>query len=605
MTAFVWQTLLLLGLAYVLGCWIACLLRRMLGGAARTVEAGPADAVPAGAIAGAAAAGAALRPAPVPVVPPQPARQPVPAPAPVRDAFRRADTLEPSAEAARSSTVTSASQASSRTAQSAGAVDRFERALTGSGAGRAASSVPAIGGPDTPTPLIRGPNDLKRIRGIDAGIEAALDRLGVRTFAQIGAWKKDDVARISKALGFKGRIEQENWIEQAQILSTGKDTYYSSRLGLPQTPQRPAANDRRGPAPATASVPVVAPPVRPVTSAAAPSGPSGGMAAATATAAAMAAAAAAAKEMPTAAAAKEVPTAVPPDTPLAKPTPAADAAPLPAEAPTPRPAVPVRDDLRRIQGITPEIEQLLNSLGVTRFAQVARWTAADIERIGGLLGQPARIEREDWIAQAARLEQGGAAEPVGEVRPQQTVTRAQAPSQPVPAAPPSPPASSVVSASVAGAAVASLAAAAGERTAEPSASDRPATEPLPAEEVSAEPSEPGQPRSELGHLRSVRSEGLRGAQSPLDPRTGGGMDDLKRIRGIGVLIEKKLNSMGVTRYEQIAKWTSTDIDRVSHVLDFKGRIERENWVEQARILASGGQTEFSRRADRGEFGGGA
>jgi predicted flap endonuclease-1-like 5' DNA nuclease len=80
------------------------------------------------------------------------------------------------------------------------------------------------------------------------------------------------------------------------------------------------------------------------------------------------------------------------------------------------------------------------------------------------------------------------------------------------------------------------------------------------------------------------------------------MDDLKRIRGIGVLIEKKLNSMGVTRYEQIAKWTSTDIDRVSHVLDFTGRIERENWVEQARILASGGQTEFSRRADRGEFG---
>ena len=36
------------------------------------------------------------------------------------------------------------------------------------------------------------------------------------------------------------------------------------------------------------------------------------------------------------------------------------------------------------------------------------------------------------------------------------------------------------------------------------------------------------------------------------------------------------------------------------MLDFKGRIERENWVEQARILAAGGQTEFSRRVDRGE-----
>ena len=77
-------------------------------------------------------------------------------------------------------------------------------------------------------------------------------------------------------------------------------------------------------------------------------------------------------------------------------------------------------------------------------------------------------------------------------------------------------------------------------------------------------------------------------------------NDLKRIRGIGVLIEKKLNSMGVITYEHIANWTADDIDRVSQSLDFKGRIERENWIEQARILSAGGQTEFSRRVDRGE-----
>jgi predicted flap endonuclease-1-like 5' DNA nuclease len=85
------------------------------------------------------------------------------------------------------------------------------------------------------------------------------------------------------------------------------------------------------------------------------------------------------------------------------------------------------------------------------------------------------------------------------------------------------------------------------------------------------------------------------------PATSGHIDDLKRIRGIGVLIEKRLNAMGVTRYEHIANWTSGDIDRVSQVLEFGGRIEREAWVEQARILSSGGQTEFSRRVDRGEF----
>jgi predicted flap endonuclease-1-like 5' DNA nuclease len=104
----------------------------------------------------------------------------------------------------------------------------------------------------------------------------------------------------------------------------------------------------------------------------------------------------------------------------------------------------------------------------------------------------------------------------------------------------------------------------------------------------------------MAALRSVRSE-IYQAQAATQPggHIGPG-DDLKRIRGIGVLIEKKLNSMGVTAYEQIANWTAADIERVSHSLDFKGRIERENWVEQARILASGGATEFSRRVDKGE-----
>jgi predicted flap endonuclease-1-like 5' DNA nuclease len=84
------------------------------------------------------------------------------------------------------------------------------------------------------------------------------------------------------------------------------------------------------------------------------------------------------------------------------------------------------------------------------------------------------------------------------------------------------------------------------------------------------------------------------------PAPGDRVDDLKRIRGIGVLIEKRLNALGITCYEQVDNWTKADIDSISSQLDFRGRIERENWIEQARILASGGQTEFSRRVDRGE-----
>ena len=97
----------------------------------------------------------------------------------------------------------------------------------------------------------------------------------------------------------------------------------------------------------------------------------------------------------------------------------------------------------------------------------------------------------------------------------------------------------------------------------------------------------------------MRSEALRGeAARAAGVRNAGDIDDLKRIRGIGVLIEKKLNSLGITQYEQVANWTGADIERISRILDFKGRIEREHWIEQARILATGGQTEFSRRVGR-------
>ena len=92
------------------------------------------------------------------------------------------------------------------------------------------------------------------------------------------------------------------------------------------------------------------------------------------------------------------------------------------------------------------------------------------------------------------------------------------------------------------------------------------------------------------------------SQTPAAPQAkpGAKPDDLKRIRGIGVLIEKRLNALGITTYAEIANWNSADIDRISQTLEFKGRIERESWVEHARILASGGQTEFSRRVDRGD-----
>ena len=46
----------------------------------------------------------------------------------------------------------------------------------------------------------------------------------------------------------------------------------------------------------------------------------------------------------------------------------------------------------------------------------------------------------------------------------------------------------------------------------------------------------------------------------------------------------KLNNLGITTFRNIAEFTDADIERVNAELDFRGRIEREKWVEQARAL---------------------
>ncbi len=61
-------------------------------------------------------------------------------------------------------------------------------------------------------------------------------------------------------------------------------------------------------------------------------------------------------------------------------------------------------------------------------------------------------------------------------------------------------------------------------------------------------------------------------------------NDLKRINGIGTVLEGKLNALGITSIGQVAAFTQADIDRISDHLNFKGRIERDEWVEQAQKI---------------------
>ena len=59
-------------------------------------------------------------------------------------------------------------------------------------------------------------------------------------------------------------------------------------------------------------------------------------------------------------------------------------------------------------------------------------------------------------------------------------------------------------------------------------------------------------------------------------------DDLSKISGVGPVIVGKLNGLGITTFQQIADFTAEDIARIDEELNFKGRIERDEWLKQAK-----------------------
>ncbi|UUV05029.1 NADH-quinone oxidoreductase subunit E [Ruegeria sp. YS9] len=76
----------------------------------------------------------------------------------------------------------------------------------------------------------------------------------------------------------------------------------------------------------------------------------------------------------------------------------------------------------------------------------------------------------------------------------------------------------------------------------------------------------------------------------------GKADDLKLLKGVGPKLEQTLNELGFYHYDQIAAWTPEHVAWVDARLKFKGRIERDGWIEQATKLAAGEETEFAKRA---------
>ena len=95
-----------------------------------------------------------------------------------------------------------------------------------------------------------------------------------------------------------------------------------------------------------------------------------------------------------------------------------------------------RDNLKRIKGIGPQNEARLNEIGVLTFQQIANWSAEDQRTMGDVLAVPGRVEREEWVAQAALLAGGATRTSSGRVASSSVTTSVAAASESGPGAKP-------------------------------------------------------------------------------------------------------------------------------------------------------------------------
>ncbi len=106
-----------------------------------------------------------------------------------------------------------------------------------------------------------------------------------------------------------------------------------------------------------------------------------------------------------------------------------------------------------------------------------------------------------------------------------------------------------------------------------------------APEAEAAPAAPPEPAAEPTQDQKADAAGTR-PPALAAPRDGKA-DDLKKIKGIGPVGEEALNGLGVYHFNQIAGWSEAEAAWVGTFLSFPGRIERDEWIAQAKALAEG------------------
>ena len=129
----------------------------------------------------------------------------------------------------------------------------------------------------------------------------------------------------------------------------------------------------------------------------------------------------------------------------------------------------------------------------------------------------------------------------------------------------------------------------------PAGQKKPAAKTKPAAKSAAKSAAPVSPTP----LTEAEAK-LPGAKPSVLAAPEGTADNLTRIKGIGPKNEGKLNELGIFHFRQIAAWKKKEAEWVGAYMAFPGRIEREEWIAQAKLLARGKDTEFSRRVDSGK-----
>lgn len=207
------------------------------------------------------------------------------------------------------------------------------------------------------------------------------------------------------------------------------------------------------------------------------------------------------------------PPAPPPPAPEPEPEPVAAtlagagvaAAAVSGDGPNIAAAIGEDDDLTKINGIGPKLDELCKSLGVRRFDQIAAWSATDVAEVDQHLKIKGRIDRDEWVPQAQLLSTGKMDEW----------------------------------------------------------------------------------EAKYGYAKSSSGPKIAAAVGP--------SDDLTKINGIGPKLDELCQSLGVRRFDQISAWSAADVAEVDQYLKIKGRIDRDQWVDQAKLLAAGNLTEWETR----------